>query len=52
MVVDVSGGTDVAELGPLILQTTIEEAQKARPTGPPLTYIYCADKSAGRRRER
>lgn len=34
VVIDVAGGADVAEIGPTILRTTIEEAAKARPNGP------------------
>lgn len=42
MVVDVTGGIDIVDLGQVIFQTALEEAQKARPNGPPLSYIYCS----------
>ncbi|KAK9900076.1 NAD(P)-binding protein [Cystobasidium minutum MCA 4210] len=41
-VVDVSGGEDEEELGPTIFQATMEESNKARANGPPLSYIYCS----------
>lgn len=42
MVIDAVGGDQIANIGHLILDTSIEQAKKARPQGPPLSYIYCS----------
>lgn len=42
VVIDAVGGDQIANIGHLILDTTIAEAKKARPQGPPLSYIYCS----------
>jgi hypothetical protein len=42
VIIDAIGGDKIADIGHLILDTTIEQAKKARPQGPPLSYIYCS----------
>ena len=42
VVIDAVGGSDIVKAGHSILDTVIIEAKKARPRGPPLSYIYCS----------
>lgn len=46
VVIDAVGGDKIANIGHLILDTAIEQAKKARPQGPPLSYIYCSGRSS------
>ena len=47
VVIDTVGGNSIAEIGHTILDTAIAEAKKARPDGPPLSYIYCSGSVRG-----
>ncbi|KAG8908767.1 hypothetical protein FRB99_003005 [Tulasnella sp. 403] len=42
VVIDAVGGGDLQKCADTILDTVVEEARKARPEGPPLSYIYCS----------
>lgn len=42
VVIDAVGGNDIYKVGHTILDASISAAGKARPHGPPLSYIYCS----------